>query len=146
MQIEIINSSLSRKNITFPFPLGLYAAHKENYRLVMTYASAMCVLWIFNFINVAIVNANVFNYLITLCVIVTAFYFARRIRMKEIYPQIHSPSMYSSHPPAVIQVQPTYIPSPATAYAFPSNNTQPQATPPPPYTVENQNPRLEFKQ
>ena len=125
--------------------VGLFGAVKENHRLVLSYAVVMTVLWTFNFFNYVIIDTNVFNYLMTLAVIVTAFYFAKRIRQRQVVvPSVAAHQMYLQPQPAVIQVSPTYIPSPSYMQNIQYSPEEQQSTPPPPYRTGNE-PKLEFK-
>jgi len=120
--------------------IGLFGAIKENYRLTFSYGIIMTILWFFNFSNRALRNTNIFNYLVTIGVIVSAFYFARRIRQNQ-YPRspIGAPQVIVSPAPAVIHVSPSYIPN-QSSYTVQSGS----GSAPPPYSNTSQ-PQLAFK-
>jgi hypothetical protein len=119
--------------------VGLFGAIKEHYCLTLSYGIAMTVLWFFNFSNRALAKNNVFNYLVAIGVIFSAFYFALKIRRRQ-YPcsSIGGPQVIVSPAPAVIQVEPSYVPN-QSVYTV-----QTGSSPPPPYSTASQ-PQLAFK-
>lgn len=112
--------------------MGLLGTVKEHYCLTVSYAVTKTILFFFGFSNSVLTKNYVFGWMVNFCVIISAFYFAHRIRLKRISGH------YSHCPPAII-VTPPQAPAfiqISTSYIHNGPLYQvdlPPQQPPPPY-------------